>query len=140
MSTNYSAIAFYGYSLPRNELTRQQPNPLWGKVKFDPDTGDKVTQFIDEEVELNLEDGDKLRHMTRFTRFDAGYEDDHCILLGITLADMDLTYGSPGVHALKLLSDVECAKVQEEAKKLLDKAGIKFDPARVGYYLSGCVR
>lgn len=137
MSTNYTAATFYGYSLPRSELTRSKPNPLWGKVKFDPDTGDKVTQSIVEEIELELDTGDCLKHMKSFTRFDSGYEDEDYAVLGVQLAEVELTYGRPEPQGIKLLSDEERAKVWVEVQKLLDKAGITLDSGRMGYWLAG---
>ena len=135
MSTTYTAIAFYGYSLPRSELTLSKPNPLWGKVKFDPNTGDKVTQFIEEEINLALEEGDNLRHTPRCPRRD--HED--FVMLGMELAEVDLSYGSLGPEPITLLPEMERGKVELEAKKLLAKAGLAFDEARMGYWLVGRV-
>ena len=135
MSTTYSAIAFYGYSLPRSELTLSKPNPLWGKAKFDPDTGEKVDRFIEEEIEMALEEGDNLRHMTRFTRRDHG----DFVMLGVELAEVDLSYGSLDPEPITLLPVTECSKIAAEARKLLDKAGLAFDEARMGYWLVGRV-
>ncbi len=140
MSTSFTAVAFYGYSLPHSELTRRKPHPLWGKVKFDPDTGSKVTQYVEERIELGLDSaGDHLPHMSRFTRFDSGYEEREHVLLGIELAKMELSYGAPDPQHLQLVSDADRAKVQDEVKKLLHKAEIDFDAKRMGYYLAGYV-
>jgi len=135
MSTNYTAAAYYGYSLPRSELTISKPNPLWGKVKFDPDTGEKVERSIEEDIELALEEGDNLRHMTRFTRFD----NEDFVVLGVQLTEVDLSYGSLDPEPITLLSDAECVKVALEARKLLEKAGIAFDEGRMGHWMVGMV-
>lgn len=136
MSTAYSASVLYAYALPRSELERHIPNPLWGKVKFDPDTGDKVTQFIEEEVELTLEEGDNLKAMTRFTRVDS----EDTIMLGVLLDETgDLNYGDREPQRLNLLSLTDRDAVEREARKLLDKAGIAFDGDCLGYWLVGSV-
>ncbi len=139
MSTSYTATVIYGYSLPRHELTRSRPNPLFGKVKFDPETGEKVEKTIEEDIELALDSGERLKQMTRFVRFDTGYDDRHHVLLGVQLAEQDLDCGAPDPEKLTLLSDEDCAKVATEAKKLLDKAGLTFDESQMGYYLAGYV-
>lgn len=137
MSTSYYAKTFYGYSLPRSELSRKIPNLLWGQCKFDPNTGEKVTQFITEKIDLGLEADDNHPKMTRFTRFDVGYEDHDSIILGIELAGMDLSYGSPEPRQIQLLSDAECAKVADTARELLEKAGVPFYSGQMGYWMGG---
>lgn len=136
MSTSYTATVIYGYCLPRTELVRSKPNPLYGKVKFDPETGEKVTKFLKEHVELGIDCGDRFG---QFIRFDTGYEERDHILLGVRLAKADLACGAPDPEKLKLLSDEDCFKVQNEVEELLAKAGIAFDPKAIGYYLAGYV-
>ncbi len=136
MSTCYSAIVMFAYALPKEELNRSKPNPLWGKHKFDPETGDKVVQFIEDEIELALEEGDNLRTLTDFTRRDT----EDTILLGVELGDTgDINYADREPQALKLVSDANRAKVEAEARKLLDKAGVTFDPDCMGYWLTANV-
>jgi hypothetical protein len=140
MSTSYSASVIYGYCLPGSELIRSKPHPLWGKHKFDPDTGEKVTRTIaEDDIELALEEGDSLRGWDRFERNDTYLGDDQFVLLGIKLTETELSYGREAPQKLELLSADDCARVAAEAKKLLDKAGVEFDPECVGYHLVGYV-
>jgi hypothetical protein len=46
MSADYYAQVLYGIQVPANTFEVTVPNPLWGKCKFDPDTGEKVTEYI----------------------------------------------------------------------------------------------
>lgn len=138
MSISARAIVIYGYTLSSSELVRRTPHPLWGTHRFDPQTGDKVTQFIETDIDLGLDSGENLPGMTRFTRFDIGHEGNHPIVLGIKLAQTgDLMYGYRDPAGFALLSDADCFVAQEQVKKLLDKAGLKLDPSRIGYYLAG---
>ncbi len=136
MSTSYSASVIFGYCLPASKLERLTPHPLWGKHKFDPDTGEQVTQFVRSETRLALEHGDRLPRMTRFIRYDLGAS----ILLGIELVDTgDLNYGDSNPDRFNLPSDSDCALVEKQVRKLLDKAGVPFDTTRMGYWLAGRV-
>lgn len=138
MSTSYSASVIFGYALPEDELTIQSPHPLWGKAKFDPETGGKVTQFIEREIELPglPYGGEELPHWKTFKREDRG----ETVLLGVVLADTgDLSYGDSDPMQLTSLSDPMRARVEAEVRKLLDKAGITFDPDKMGYWLAGQV-
>ncbi len=122
----------YGYDLPASELESHQPNPLWGKHKFDPETGAKVTQFIEDNRELCIEDGEHLAKMTRFTRRDSGSS----ILLGIVIAETgDLSYRADDPEKLEMLSEADCAKVKTEVEKILHKADLTFEPDHMGYHL-----
>lgn len=132
MSTSYSASIFYGYTLAKTDLFRNTPNPLWGKHKYNPDTGEKVDKFIEEEIDLGLEDGDSLSGMTRFVRFD----DIDSIVLGVErVGTGDLSYGGETPQKINLFTEAECKKIVDQAKKLIEKAGLVFDERRVGYWL-----
>lgn len=139
MSTSYSAFVIFGYCLPQKELLRIKPNPLWGKYKFNPDTGELVPKNLTSYIELALENGECLRDMTRFIREDTR----DSVLLGVKLTDTgDLTfYGDGGRRSekIELLSDVYKDRVAEEVKTLLAETGITFNPNLMGYYLVGRV-
>lgn len=136
MSTAYSASVIYGYRLPADELSRKTPNPLWGKHKFDPNTGEKVEQFIQHDISLGLEDGDNLRSCKNFMRMDTSGS----VLLGVELGDTgDLSYGGDEPQALKIVTDSARVKTEAEVRKLLEKAGLTFDYDRMGYWLVGQV-
>ncbi len=137
MSTSYHAHAFYGYSFPKADLTQRVPNPLWGKVKFDPNTGVKVTQFVETDIELDLEEGDNHPKMESFVRFDTGYDDDAMVILGVQLAEMDLSYGSRDPRSIELLNDDDLLAVATLVRDILNKAKLPFNPAQMGYWLGG---
>lgn len=50
MSTSYNAYVIYGIKLPFGSLKTRRPHPLWKIHKFDPETGEKVSQFIEKQV------------------------------------------------------------------------------------------
>jgi hypothetical protein len=138
MSTCFSASVLFGYALSEDELTIQTPHPLWGKAKFDPNTGHKVTQFIESEVKLPglPYSGEELPHWKAFKREDRG----DTVLLGVVLGETDdLNYGGCEPILLPPLTETTRAKVELEVRKLLDKAGIAFDPGKMGYWLAGYV-
>lgn len=137
MSISYHAHVFYGYSLPKSDLIQRTPNPLWGKVRFNPDTGTKVTEFVVTEIDLGLESGDKHPKMTRFTRFDTGHSDDDSIILGVAVAKMDLSYGSRDPQRITRLDEEDENEVGEMVIRLLVKAGTPFNVAQMGYWLGG---
>ncbi len=134
MSISISVCVMFGYALDKSDLIRRTPNPLFGKHKFDPDSGDKVTKFVEREIELGLDCGDNLPSMTRFTRFDTEGQ----IVLGVQMAELgDLMYGGSEPERIQFLGDNEREKVEAEAEKLMAKAQLPFKRERMGYYLVG---
>lgn len=136
MSTTYSASVVYGYPLSKDDLIKRTPNLLWGKVKYDPDTGDKVVQFIETDIELKVKDSYDAKPGEV-----ARYEAEESVILGIQLVEIgDLNYGG-GDEPLpfKPVNNAQYEKVLQEVKKVLAKAGLEFEEARMGHYLVGNV-
>lgn len=46
MGCSYYARFVIGVKFNKNDLVSQTPNPLYGKYKFDPESGKKVEKFI----------------------------------------------------------------------------------------------
>ena len=55
MSASYSASLCYGILFEKDEITTITPHPLYGKFKFDPDTGIKVPEYIETHIDIEEE-------------------------------------------------------------------------------------
>lgn len=55
MSASYSSSLCYGILFEKNDLTTSIPHPLYGKFKFDPDTGIKVSEYIENHIDMEKE-------------------------------------------------------------------------------------
>lgn len=49
MSVSYQAVPLYGICIQKDRLVKKVKNPLWGKHKFDPQTGVKIEKFVTKE-------------------------------------------------------------------------------------------
>ncbi len=135
MSTTYSASVVYGYTLSRDDLVKRTPNPQWGKVKFDPDSGEKVTQFTESKIELKVKD-DYDAKKGEVARYDAG----DSVILGVQLAETeDLNYSSGDPLPFAPVVGTQLDKVAQKVKEVLAKAGLEYDETRMGHYLVGSV-
>jgi len=135
MSTNYSASVVYGYPLSHDDLTKRTPNPLWGKVKFDPETGEKIAQYIETDIELKIKDGHDAKPGA-VARYDGG----EGFIIGVQLAEMgDLGYGAGAPLRFDPVDGADSSRIMGEIRKVLDKAGLELDESAVGYYLVGNV-
>lgn len=88
MSTSYSAILLFGIRLDEEDLKIKTPHPLWGKHKFDPDTGEKVTQFIEKSVCADeLVDGLSTSYVDDCAVY--AHDGDEQVFLGHTIAEVE---------------------------------------------------
>lgn len=55
MSASCSSSLCYGILFEKNELTTSIPHPLYNKFKFDPDTGKKVSEYIETHIDMEEE-------------------------------------------------------------------------------------
>lgn len=137
MSTTYSASVVFGYLLAADELVKRISNPLWGKVKFDPDTGVRVPQFIETEIVLKIKDDsyDEI-NPGEVARYNAG----ESVILGVELADAgDLGYGDATPERFAPMVGTDFRRIEKEIKQTLTKAGLAFDETKMGHYLVGSV-
>jgi hypothetical protein len=103
MSTSYNAVVLYGLTVEVAALTRPIPNPLWGKHKFDPETGERVTKMLEDgsredafrsradklDIEVvQIERGDDMHVGILLAKADAGYQES-CMVGVPTAKDCD---------------------------------------------------
>jgi hypothetical protein len=124
MSVTYRAAVLYGTTLDIADLeaATQVPNPLFGKCKFDPDTGEKVEKFTS-----NLDYDRFEEEAEALALLCVRKEGDDTIYLGVPLATADATYQEDSdlsVSGLVATPDrlLKAEKLAEERiKKLYDK-------------------
>lgn len=131
MSTSYTATVLYGYPIP---LTSERPNPLFGKHRFDPETGAKVTKTITDRVEI---DEIVEKHKRKMTKLDYEADSDYTsAVVGFRLASTDVGYGG-GIEPFAPLDDDVSAAVHVAIERILTELGLPIESALFGYHLVG---
>jgi hypothetical protein len=105
MSVSYSAKVFWGVRIEDDDLQVRKPNPKWdgGKTRFDPQTGEKITQ----DIVTKLYADDLAR------KFKLEYEE--------TYRD-EVVFGLPASEAIDLEHDDSIAEVNSLPEDKTNKA------------------
>ena len=137
MSTNYYAQVVYGYPFERGDLVKKTPNPLWGKAKFDPETGDRVEQFIEEDFDLyEIVKSRKAKNLEKFITTDSRET-----VVGVALTESidigrdDLV--EVGNEPLMVQTKGGNMTVEAHIRDICQELGIEFDPKKLRTYLVG---
>ena len=129
MSASYHAFAIHGYPIPKSALSIATLNPLWGKHKFDPNTGKKVEEFLVRKVYL---DDIAAKHgLEVFETTDQGEQ-----FVGKQLAKVNIGEGGKESAPFSLYTSLQA----NQSKQILDvcqELGISFQPDRYTAYLIG---
>jgi hypothetical protein len=114
MSTSYNAYVILGIPVSNDMFTVKKPNPLWGKAKFDPNTGEKVEKFIEnfDGLETLLDEIDNTTGLIMARDYDG-----EPIFAGVLLADVD--EGFSEIKSRQLV-----AKLEAKFIALLDRCGV----------------
>jgi len=120
MSYSSTAHVIYGIVLPAIKFEKTKLNPLWGKYRFDPDTGNQVTEFITECIQpYQFGDEHQLECFSYWGEYGSS-EYRTSIALGISLLD-DRAYGADNeIHMDKLVNADETATRIINALKSID--------------------
>jgi len=131
MSTSYNVSVIRGIPVAIESLQgEQKPDPLWGKVKYDPETGRKVEEFLP--VEENsyasyqrLDDAAALEGLSTIFLCEL----DLCFV-GKRLANVDANgFDSPA------LMEFEPEAVRAAIDNLMATLKLSYDPSDLRTYL-----
>ena len=135
MSVNYYARVVFGYPIEGSARTIRKPNPLFGLAKFDPNTGNRVEQYITKQIDL-----EELIDELRVDGLDVFYttyrEGDEDAIVGIPLTK-SIEIGGNDLHRVKDAASADSAVLSAALKELCCKLNIGFDPSLLATYLVG---
>ena len=127
MSTSYHSTVFYGVPIAPDSLVKHTLDPLWGKVKFNPQTGVRVLKYKTTKVDIEaLARKCKLNCVTT--------TDAKSYFIGMTVGKLNHSYDEYMV--LNLPNARVQAVVSDRIRKLLASIGHPNFDARfynVGY-------
>lgn len=131
MSTSITTHVIFGVILTHDDLVKKIENPLWGKCKFDPDTGGRVTQFV---VSWSIDPWD-IANDTKLSAVTTGYNSDGSVVVGRSLSTIH--DGAPSVSGIELMIELDTNAVHSlvsDIKNRLTVFGINVDDRKFGYY------
>lgn len=112
MSTQYTASLIYGIAIPRKEFVKKTKNTLFGKCKFNPDTGEKVEEFIVEEVCVSvLENACEILNLDTYTVY---LEEKYYYFVGLELTRTEIGE----IRLARSTTDDEVKQVKDALKLL----------------------
>ena len=141
MSANFYAYVIHGYPFETDDLVVRTPNPLWGKSKFDPETGQKVEQYLEEDIDLESVVSKIRPQSTKIrvvgTTCDKNFGNTK--IVGFLLADIEVGGNDLAALSLEVTPEIR-AMVADYIEKLCVKIGMRptdFDPKKLRTYLVG---
>ena len=104
MSASFSVTACHGVMYSAEQLIKKVKNPLYGTYKYDPDTGDRVTEFLDIKV-----DYEGLSHQSGFDCCTT--TDNRHIFIGRCSRSVYIGEADDEYVSLKMLNDNEMSNL-----------------------------
>lgn len=128
MGADFYAQPFFGIPVELDDLYRRTPNPLWGKFKFDPDTGKKVEEFLAEK-----QDADELAEKYGLQTYST--TDSLVHFFGLKLSKQQLDHNRDHYIEFSPLQLKEPENIDKKLRKLCEGMNWKFIEPK--YYVIG---
>lgn len=133
MGADYYAYVCNGICLKKENFVIKTKNPLFGKYKFDPDTGKKVGEYIEE----SIEDPDDISDMWNLDRYGLSVvssTDSKYIFIGKASSDVDISSGDHYKELPGMLTETE----MENLLKICKEHNIDKTKEDIKIYVVGC--